>query len=176
MDQLGAEVSNLASLNNDKCSKKCNKCSLQYLLIQMSKLQVIKIAIIQKAQTIKVRQGDLQRLMNSSCDVLSKVAKLKGRVYPFMIYLYIGINALLVPTFQLFSILVPTFPFHHFQSLNQLTRVILVLSVSQQTEITEMTNGGIKILLKIYCSTHQIKKKKKSRSMFIFNKNTDPLL
>ena len=53
-------------------------------------------------------------------------------------------------------------------------RVILVIFVSQQTEITEMTNRGIKILLKIYCSTHQIKKKKKkkSRSMFIFNKNT----
>ena len=31
-------------------------------------------------------------------------------------------------------------------------RVILVLSDSQQTEITKVTNGGIKILLKIHCS------------------------
>ena len=58
-DQLGAEVSNLASLTNDKCSKKCNKCSLQCPFI-LRKLQVIKIGIMQKAQTFKVRQGDLQ--------------------------------------------------------------------------------------------------------------------
>ena len=51
--------------------------------------------------------------------------------------------------FKPISILVPTFSFHHFQSLNQLTRVILVLSVSQQTEIAEVANRLIKILIKI---------------------------
>ena len=39
-------------------------------------------------------------------------------------------------------------------------RVILVLFVSQQTEITELTNGETKILLKIYCS-NKLKKKLK---------------
>ena len=51
--------------------------------------------------------------------------------------------------FNPISILVPTFSFHHFQSLNQLTRVILVLSVSPQTEIAEVANRLIKILIKI---------------------------
>ena len=38
-------------------------------------------------------------------------------------------------------------------------RVILVLSVNQLTEITKVTNGGIKILLKIHCN-NKIKKLK----------------
>ena len=56
-----------------------------------------------------------------------------------------------------FFILVLTFSFHYFQSLNQLTHVISVFSISQQMEITVVTNGNIKILLKIHYSTHQIK-------------------
>ena len=48
------------------------------------------------------------------------------------------------------SILVPTFLFYQFQSLIQLTVVILVLSVSQQTKMADMTNELIKILIKIH--------------------------
>ena len=90
----------------------------------------------------------------------------------------LGVNTLLVPTFWRFSILVPTFLFHHFQSLNQLTHVILVIFVSQLMEITELTNREIKILLKIYCSTHQGKKKKKHQDLYLSStrtpKNTNP--
>ena len=63
---------------------------------------------------------------------------------------------------------VPTFLFHHFQFLNQLTHVILVIFVSQPTEITKLTNEEIKILLKIYCSTHQIKKKLIKKNIKIY--------
>ena len=52
--------------------------------------------------------------------------------------------------FRAISILVPTFLFYHFQSLIQLTLVILVLSVSQQMEIADVANGLIKILIKIH--------------------------
>ena len=34
-------------------------------------------------------------------------------------------------------------------------------------EIIELTNGEIKILLKIYCSTHQIKKKKNNKKIYV---------
>ena len=53
--------------------------------------------------------------------------------------------------FGVISILVPTFLFYHFQSLIQLTLVILVLFVSQQTKIANVANGLIKILIKIHC-------------------------
>ena len=46
--------------------------------------------------------------------------------------------------FGVISILVPTFLFYHFLFINQLTRVILVISVSQQTEITDVANGTLK--------------------------------
>ena len=52
--------------------------------------------------------------------------------------------------FRVISIIVPTFLFYHFQSLIQLMRVILVLSVSQQTEIANVANRLIKILIKIH--------------------------
>ena len=55
--------------------------------------------------------------------------------------------------FRVISIIVPTFLFYHFQSLIQLTRVILVLSVSQQTEIANVANRLIKILIKIHRSS-----------------------
>ena len=59
------------------------------------------------------------------------------------------VNALLVPIFfDHISILVFTFSFHHFYSLNQLMLVILVISISQQTEKADMAVVGIKILLK----------------------------
>ena len=48
------------------------------------------------------------------------------------------------------SILVHTFLFYQFQSLIQLTYVILVLFVSQQTEMADVANGLIKILIKIH--------------------------
>ena len=48
------------------------------------------------------------------------------------------------------SILVPTFLFYQFQSLIQLTLVILVLSVNQQTEMANVANRLIKILIKIH--------------------------
>ena len=48
------------------------------------------------------------------------------------------------------SILVHTFLFYQFQSLIQLTLVILVLSVSQQTEMADVANDLIKILIKIH--------------------------
>ena len=48
------------------------------------------------------------------------------------------------------SILVPTFLFYQFQSLIQLTLVILVLSVSQQTKMANVANRPIKILIKIH--------------------------
>ena len=48
------------------------------------------------------------------------------------------------------SILVLTFLFSQFQSLIQLTLIILVLSVSQQTEMADVANGLIKILIKIH--------------------------
>ena len=48
------------------------------------------------------------------------------------------------------SILVPTFLIYQFQFLIQLTLVILVLSVSQQTEMADVANGLIKILIRIH--------------------------
>ena len=48
------------------------------------------------------------------------------------------------------SILVPTFLFYQFQSLIQLTLVILVLSISQQTKMADVANRLIKILIKIH--------------------------
>ena len=48
------------------------------------------------------------------------------------------------------SILVPTFIFYQFQSLIQLTLVILVFSVNQQMEMADVANGLIKILIKIH--------------------------
>ena len=50
--------------------------------------------------------------------------------------------------FGVISILVPTFSFYHFQSLNQLARVISVLVVSQLTEKADVANGTIKIIIK----------------------------
>ena len=55
--------------------------------------------------------------------------------------------------FGVISILVPTFLFYHFQSIIQLTLVILVISVNQQTEIADVANGLIKILIKIHCGS-----------------------
>ena len=55
--------------------------------------------------------------------------------------------------FGVISILVPSFLFYHFQSLIQLKLVILVISVSQQTEIADVANGLIKILIKIHCGS-----------------------
>ena len=67
-----------------------------------------------------------------------------------------GVNALLVPIFCTFSILVLTFYFYHFQSLNQLTPDIQVLSVTQPMTKADVANGGtvntnvsIKIILKM---------------------------
>ena len=57
------------------------------------------------------------------------------------------------PHFGVISILIPIFIFYHFQSLIQLTLVILVLSVSQQTEMANVANGLIKILIKIHCGS-----------------------
>ena len=56
--------------------------------------------------------------------------------------------------FDPISILAPTFSFHHFQSLNQLTCVIFVISVSQHMEISDVADGGIKISLKIHHGTY----------------------
>ena len=56
--------------------------------------------------------------------------------------------------FRVISILVPTFLFYYFLSLIQLTLVILVLSISQQTEIADVANGLIKILIKIHRGSH----------------------
>ena len=52
--------------------------------------------------------------------------------------------------FEVIFILVPTFLFYHFRPLIQLTLISLVLSVSQQTEIADMANRMIKILIKIH--------------------------
>ena len=52
--------------------------------------------------------------------------------------------------FGVISILVPTFLFYHFLSLIQLTLVILVLFLNQQTKIADVVNGLIKILIKIH--------------------------
>ena len=68
---------------------------------------------------------------------------------------YISISPLLVP--------------------NQLTHVILVIFVSQSMEIIELINGEIKILLKIYYSTHQIKKKKKKKKQNNNNNNNNKI-
>ena len=62
-------------------------------------------------------------------------------VYVYVcVYIWIGVNALLVPTFCIFSISVPIFSFHHFWSLNQLTHSILVLTVTHLTEIADVAN------------------------------------
>ena len=63
------------------------------------------------------------------------------------------VNVLLVPIFfDHISILVLTFSFHHFYSLNQLTLVILVISIGQQMEKADVAVVGIKILLKkLFC-------------------------
>ena len=63
----------------------------------------------------------------------------------------ISVNALLV---SIYYFLVSTFLFHNFYFLNQLTHIIFVISDSQQTKISEVTDGTIKILLKIDCGTH----------------------
>ena len=72
------------------------------------------------------------------------------------IHFHFGVNALLVPIFCTFSILVITFYFYHFQSLNQLTPDIQVFSVTQLTAKANVANGGtvnanvsIKIILKM---------------------------
>ena len=55
--------------------------------------------------------------------------------------------------FGVISILVSTFVFYHFQSPIQLTRVILVIFISQQMEIADVANRLIKILIKIHCGS-----------------------
>ena len=47
--------------------------------------------------------------------------------------------------FGVISILVSTFLFYHFKSLNQLARVILVLAINQLIEKVDVANDTIKI-------------------------------
>ena len=51
--------------------------------------------------------------------------------------------------FGVISILVSTFLFYHFKSLNQLARVILVLAINQLIEKVDVANDTIKIKKKI---------------------------